>query len=655
MVPTATNLICLRFKRGFAAGGGGVLGPTYGWGYATQFYDLGRGWLANLYPNEQEYYLANGALSPAQSYGYNGIVIDAPELVSEWLWMYSQIDANLGLENLLGTAGWVNADHPVNYGGALGQSGGHNMNSYVRYVNSPLGLYLNDVTSTGQHLSDGTACLLWTLRGTTANYAATTCKPTVIMASDIQNYHHGGATVTKTSSFSVYNASANANLEYQLLSAIQAKTQAFARTAMPSGVLQLVPKYDSSVLEVTSSSIYDPSTGQVLLNSGGAITCCPYFNFANPGDNSSNLGRSGYYEVATAATVLYFWTSVVPALAHYPIMEADTDPGSIQAQVEATPWNHFASLYSSMPYVGGYFGFEQDSAKVLIIDHYYGNLSTWGGLCTVCHAWGTDSESSLEGLSLSTFNVIVGIPDSGQDASYSADLALLENYVSSGGNLIVYSNAGAPQSLTGIGTTAKAIPFGHPITAPYAESDLNAALPGGYGYINNYGSGRVITLHASYYGDGFSGGANNSGDGLSSGLAYLTMNAVLWAAGQPTPTIYLPRYVLRTAWAAPLNGNGEGGSSGVTIQVCGTPSGGKLIWISNANATTKSVQLGFSQTFFQTPSSWKAYDANSRVVVASGGGDVILNVTAPAQDWMPLYVQSSQPQVTAPTRVIIIE
>jgi hypothetical protein len=427
---------------------------------------------------------------------------------------------------------------------------------------------------------------------------------------------------------------------------------------MPLSVLQLVPNYYSSVLEVTSSSIYDPSTGQVLLSSGGAITCCPYFNFANPDDNSSNPGRSGYYEVATASTVLSFWTGIVPALAHYPIMEADTDPGSIVAQVAASSWGHFGPLYGSMPYVGGFFGFEQNTTNVLVIDHQYSNLSTWGGAGAVCHLYGTDSYSSLSGLTLSNFEVIVGIPKSGEDSSYSADLALVESYVSAGGTLIVYNNSGAPSSLTGIGSTAVAIPYGHPITQPYSESDLNTALPNGYGYTNAYGAGRVITLHASYYGDGFGVGDSSNGDGssdgLSSGLAYLTLNAILWAGGQPTPALYLPTYVRRTAWATPLNSNGEGGSPPVIVSVCGTPSGPKLIWFSNTNSTAETVQLGFSQAFFGTSSSWQAYDANSQGVVASGSGDVILDVTLPIQDWMPLYLQPSQP-LAATTRVIIVE
>jgi hypothetical protein len=640
---------------GFAAGGGGALGPTYGWGYATQFYDLGRGWLAALYPNEQEYYLSGGVLSPATSYAIKGIVIDAPELVTEWLYEYSQIQANLGLGNLLGIAGWVGSDNPVNYGGAQGASGGHNMNTYVRYVNSQLALYRNDVTSSGKHNLDGTTCLLWPLVGTAADYSAATCMPTVAMATDVNNYHH---TPHETSSFGTYCAAANAYLEYQLLSAVQAQTKAFARTAMPLNVIQLVPGYYASVLEGTSSSI--ASCGQTFMGTGGRIICVPYFNFANPSDNGSNPGRSTDFESAFPSTVQTFWLLVVPTFAAYPIMEADTAPTQIAARVAATDWNQFASVYSAMPYVGSYFGYQKNTINALVIDHNYGNLQTWGGLWAVAHMWGTDSYLSLSGQVLSNYNVVIGLPNSSEDNSHTADMALLEAYVSAGGTLIVYTSSGAPSSLTGIGTTAVAIPYGHPITQPYTKAALNAAMPSGYGYINQYGSGRVITLIAHYYGDGFGVGdsTNNTGeaDGLSSGLAYLTINAVLWAAGQATGVLYLPEYVLRTSWAAPLNGNGEGGNPPVLVSILGTPSGTKLVWISNTSTSAETIQLGLSQAFFGTPSSWKAYNASTKGIAASGSGNVVLNMTAPAQGWTPLYLQPSSSQTTTPTaRLIVVE
>jgi hypothetical protein len=101
-----------------------------------------------------------------------------------------------------------------------------------------------------------------------------------------------------------------------------------------------------------------------------------------------------------------------------------------------------------------------------------------------------------------------------------------------------------------------------------------------------------------------------------------------------------------------LNSNSEGGTPPVIISVCGTPSGNKLIWFSNTNTAAENIQLGFSQAFFGTPSLWQAYDANSQGVVASGSGDVVLDVTTPMQDWMPLYLQPLQ---ASTSRVIIVE
>src|ERR1700733_11347409 len=132
-------------------------------------------------------------------------------------------------------------------------------------------------------------------------------------------------------------------------------------------------------------------------------------------------------------------------------MEADSAPGPIQAQVAATPWNHFASIYSNMPYVGGFYGYEQNNAQVLVIDHSYGNVANWSGLGAVSHLWGTDSYSPLSGQNLTSFDAIVGIPNKGEDPTYAADLTLVESYVRAGGSLILYTSSGAPSSLTGIG------------------------------------------------------------------------------------------------------------------------------------------------------------------------------------------------------------
>ena len=82
--------------------------------------------------------------------------------------------------------------------------------------------------------------------------------------------------------------------------------------------------------------------------------------------------------------------------------------------------------------------------------------------------------TGLANPSLGSFNILYGVPDS------TSDLNLVRSYVSNGGNLLVYSGSGAPNDLTGRGTTAVPIPYGHPITLPYTKADLDAAMPGGY-------------------------------------------------------------------------------------------------------------------------------------------------------------------------------
>ena len=405
----------------YKAAGGVVFGPTYGWGYSTQFYNLGRGYLATLYPNEQEFYLqlgpplvaqgkngtaqlsvgtatgfpgfsqgqavtiapntskassntiataafnsgiwaltlvnplpfdygigqvvSNGSgkyLNPAISYATPGIVIDAPELKAEWLWMYGQIDANVGLQNLVGIAGWLNSDHPIQFGGASGADGGHNRNTYVRFAQSTY--ILQDIAS-GVHRLDGSACLILPYANQQASFGASTCQPSIAEAKDLSTYHHTPMTDSTGrnpgSSFSSYCVNANLNLEYSFLQAVQAKTQAFARTAMPLSVLNGTP-YGNSLLEIPTASIYDIRASTPTL-----LQIC-YMNYSNPGDNGSNPGRTGIVEIATPATVTYFWTTVVPAMGNTPYVEADTDKNYMVAQAAATGWVQYATNYGKL-------------------------------------------------------------------------------------------------------------------------------------------------------------------------------------------------------------------------------------------------------------------------------------------------------------------
>ena len=166
-------------------------------------------------------------------------------------------------------------------------------------------------------------------------------------------------------------------------------------------------------------------------------------------------------------------------------------------------------------------------------------------------------------------------------------------------------------------------------------------MPDGYGTINHYGAGLVVTLSSSYYGEGIGcNNENSSGgcDGLASGLGYLTLNAILWLGGLAPPAIYLPKYVKRTVWAIGLNSNGEGDFSGVGIHLNSSTANPdqKRLMISNATANTPEVQLSLSSTFYGYSSCWTMKDYNSKQVI-QGMGDPSVSQSLPANDWI-IYV-----------------
>ena len=381
-----------------------------------------------------------------------------------------------------------------------------------------------------------------------------------------------------------------------------------------------MPAYNACVLETMTQGY--TNAGAVLMGTGGDETCVPFYNWAESLDDSSNPG--GGFSVATEATVLDFMLGQVPYFSHYDIMEADSNYTQAVAQSTATTFTHYSKLWNRIP-VGGWYGFDNNQTNVLVIDHYFSNLQTWSALGLVCHAWGTDSQLPLTGWNLSAFNVILGYPHQ------AADQAALLAAVQGGATLIVYTNSGAPASLTGIGTTAVPIPFSHPIYAPYLQPDLVAGGHNGNDFINQVGSGKVVTLHAAHYGDGFSvgDGSNSAGgsDSLASGLAYLTLNAILWAAGKPW-AIALPQYVQRTPWAVPLNSNGQGDWSGVGIHAIGYPL--QCVLLSSNKTSPTPVNFVLNPLFYSLSGSPSWNDLNTGLAVNGS----TFSVTIPTQDWM---------------------
>lgn len=364
--------------------------PYYLWGYETQFEMNTNGYMTLPDPDEQEYYLQGMSTSggstattkpplyppysliPALAFKtYPGMVIDAPALLTAFQKFYDQLDSSIGLANLVGTSGALESDHPVNYNGAQGAMGGNNMNAYVRYVNSPFGLYQKDVAS-GNHVSDGTPCALYSLVGGTPNYTGSAIIPPIAMAVDVYNYHHytdrpGGTVTGQSSSFGQYGGAANALLEEGIFKYFQLKSPySFWRTAIPTSILNaFVPDWASYVTIQGTSS---PAAALAFMKQYPGQLMVPYFNYANCDDNSSNyvsgtadvgcpskpgsLPVTGY-GVATPATVLAFFNNWIPQLAAYtPLMDADTEPDTMQSQSAATAWGTLGPEYATTPLPG---------------------------------------------------------------------------------------------------------------------------------------------------------------------------------------------------------------------------------------------------------------------------------------------------------------
>jgi hypothetical protein len=674
-----------------APGGYAVGAPIWGWGYDP----IGFGYdLSQQYPyyTDYMYVVVNGvpqlqvaSACPTCGPTYPSIAADNVSIIlGAFQTAYNNLNSYITLNNLPFVSGWVLADHGYSVDNIVGNPAGHNINSYIRFTATSW--YTSSVSSTGTHLKDGTPCLLWSLRGTpvpqTSNYI-----PSVSQAQDVNNYHKG--TAANPGGYDYYMGLSVLQIEYGILQILLKNNNnlAFDRTAFPTLFLERFTPFlqNPALFELVNN-------GNTMQDGFGAFNSVPWLNLNNPQDNSSNPG--GGYGGATNSTVLNFMLNIVPYFSNNQmLMEVDTAPQNMTLsyiQTNTPAFVHFGNLVSKMSYVGGWYGYETNSIPLLHIDHYYNIPQNFTGLGIVASRAGIDSYAPIPYSSLSPFKAILGLP-SGTDSNYANDIAMIQSYVQNGGNLIVYYDpqAGWGSNLNALfgcgygGTTKASLVISqpsHPILQPYASSDLIAGLTGGarystiavtnvastvqpivsdsnnslYLWVNNYGSGKVVVLPLQYYGDGFSTGAQNYSDGLASGKAYLTLNAILWATGNKTPSIYLPKYVQRTAWAAPLASNGEGTYSGVGIHICGSPGTQKLIWISNNNTSSVPIQVNFSSSYFDILNLGVVNDLNTGQSISTGSGDVQLNFSAPAQDWTLLYFASSQAGTVIPTTLKLV-
>ena len=661
--------------------GGGILGPTYYWGYETQYY----GNLAQDNPNDQEFEYNQNTQSfePALAFSsYPGVMIDSPALIPYFQQAYQQIASALpdGYDDLIGISGDPLADHPVNYG----NSGGVNMNSYVRFVNSAF--YLEQVTN-GLH-SDGSNCALWPLVGRQPNYASAGLNvvannpiiPPLSMYQDIVTYHSGGQLQTPPTGYSGYLGYSNTLLEAAILAFLASKSSVapFDRTDIPSEYMTMDPGFDAAP-KIMLSNLTDYSG---FLASGGDMGT-PWFNWSNPGDNSSN--PSGGYAVATPSTVLNYFLLTWPACMHLQLGDVDTDPTQIIAQASATPWAKYSSIISKMGnYNGGFFGYENGQNVLFLNAGFDSTVDYIPSL--VGHTFGWDSRLSLDSYiqqygeygidsSLSKFKVIIGSFDS--DSSGNNAIA---QWVNNGGTQIILWNAHQPGTIPGsvAGVSVAAVggglgvvqSSGHSLLAPYSDSDINAAFAqasttvgastrtildaanvtaivgdpifGPSMWIQKVGKGQIIVLPQTYYGESIFS-ANNGGDGLASGLTYLLLNAIAFGEGLGTGAVYLqqngqPKYQWRTDWANPLDSNQEGSFSNFMMTVCGLKSGQKIVLYSNSRTSPLNPGIGLSKSFFGFGTSGNATDLNTGNSLSIGTSDIVTEFNIPAQDWTVLLL-----------------
>lgn len=658
--------------------GGGVLGPTYFWGYETQFY----GNLAQNNPNDQEfrYDLATRSFKPALAFGsYPGVVIDSSALLPYFQEVYSEIAAGLpgSYDDLVGISGDPLADHPINYG----NSGGVNMNSYVRFANS---LFYSAQVTNELH-SDGSLCALWPLVGKRPDYISSGLSvtegnpivPPLSMYDDIQAHHSGGQLSSPPTGYGGYLGKSNETLEAGILAflASKAKITPFDRTDVPLQYWQMDSSFNSAP-KIVLTNLNDYG---LFMASGGDVGT-PWFNFANPGDNESNNPQVyGGYGVATAATVLNYFLSVYPAFMHLQLGDIDTDPNWLMSQAVSTPWAKYSDTINKMgDYGGGFFGYENGQKVLLLMSRFNPNTHCIPGL--VGHTFGWNSNAPLSNYfqqygeyveSLADFKVIVGWP------SDFGDQSSVTNWVSNGGTLILLANFHQPgdetfpSELAGVSVAAGGGMLGtvqmpdHPLLSPYVASDINLAYSSAttispstrtildpsnvttiigdpkYGpsmWIHNVGSGKVVVLPLTYYGDGLDLNGQGEADCFASGLTFLILNAIEHGQGLETGGVYMqqggsPKFRWRTSWANPLNANQEGSFSNFMMTVCGQQGGKKIVLFSNMQASPVNPGIGLSKSFFNFGTSGNAVDLNTGVTLPIGSSDFLTDFSVPAEDW----------------------
>jgi hypothetical protein len=657
--------------------------------------------LAQQYPALQEYHLVqNISTSQYSLLAANGIPTDnIQQITNKWNSMIDQFVAN-NPQGIIGVHDGDLSDNAGNYGnypysppsGYKYLSSGHAVPSYANFIKT--NDYLVSVNSSGNHLSDGTVCAIWNI--------SSTATLTPQLALDVYTYHFphanygGNANNYASGNYGHYLALGFATEEVLARNHMASKLggQALFHNFMQKTQLgfQLssynFPDNLSYIFGYTANGNYPPNPDEwfgKILPYGGVGSIPAY------GDTWASTAP------ATDAYLYQYFLTVLPLAGNLPVsgwlenvgglyLGGTYIPEMIEQVGISTPWGqaqgagvwpHFGTELGKIPYLGGWYGWENDTFTLLAIAHHVGSTYLYQPLYNIAHVWGAhESEVNLQSLTPSNFKVVFIDLRDWIDPGAKFWQAI-QNYVQQGGVLVVNSDTayGATGSWCGMNsylmqlagiTSATSATKGtlivnqpnHPILQPYGANILSGYTVGwscgtakltttstvtpiisdtNLGPVlweNQYGNGKVIMIE----GPGTQAGFNYKGQ--QAGYYWLVMNAIAYAGGLKTPIIYFPSF----------SSTKNGVPSGEYFSIYGTP-GNILVWLSNYSTSPINAGFKISGQFFGL-TSWTATNVLTGATF-TGQGDVDLTqLQLPPQEWTPLVISNTSATITPTTLTI---
>jgi len=648
--------------------------------------------LAQQYPALQEYHLLQNTTTLQYSLlAAGGIPTDnIQQITNKWNNIIDQFVAN-NPQGVIGVHDADLSDNAGNYGaypygppsGYKYLSSGHAVPSYANFIKTSD--YLVSVNSSGNHLSDNTPCLIWQLS------PSATLTPQ--LALDVYTYHFPHANYGGNA-----NNYASGNYGHYLALGF-ATEEVLARNHMASklGGALFHNFMQKTQLGFELSSYNFPDN---LSYTFGATVNGPnqtpdpdaWFGEILPYGGAGSIPAFEDTWAATAPTgdtyVYQYFLTILPLAGNLPVsgwlenvgglyLGGKYVPEMIEQVGISTPWGqaqgagvwpHFGTELGKIPYLGGWYGWENDTFTLLAIAHHVDSTYLYQPLYNIAHAWGAhESEVNLQSLTPSNYKVVFIDFRDWIDPGAKFWQAI-QNYVQQGGVLVVNNDTayGATGSWCGMNsylmqlagiTSATSATKGtlvvnqpnHPILQPYGANILSGYTVGwscgtakltptstvtpiisdtNLGPVlweNKYGNGKVIMIE----GPGTQSGFNYKGQ--QAGYYWLVMNAIAYAGGLKTPAIYFPSFSSTT----------NGIPSGEYFSIYGTP-GNILVWLSNYNTSAINAGFKISAQFFGL-TSWTATNVLTGATFTGQGDIDLTQLQLPPQEWTPLVISSPTP------------